>query len=116
METVVLPQLDTASASALGQGEIMEESVVSNDPNHAQDSLLQNLRTLWAEKDTEKLQKEIQLVFGALEDPLEWLLDVLEIQGGWKGKGPCLAYFLIQGLQLWTKEHPADCQTLVRGA
>lgn len=50
------------------------------------------------------------MVFGALEDPLEWLLDVLEIQGGWKGKGPCLAYFLIQGLQLWTKEHPADCQ------
>ncbi|XP_066466797.1 exonuclease mut-7 homolog [Tiliqua scincoides] len=107
-----LAQLDSATAS--GQGGIMEECGLSDDLNHAKDPLLQNLQAIWAKKDTEKLKEEIQLVFGALEDPLEWLLDILEAQGGWRGKGPCLASFLIHGLQLWTKEHPTGHQSALK--
>lgn len=113
METVGPAQASSATASALDQGEMLEEDDPS-DCLKAKDPLLQNLQAVWAKKDPEKLKEEMQLAFGALEDPLEWLLDVLEAQGGWKGKGPCLANSLVQGLQLWTKERPTGHQSALK--
>ncbi|KAJ6652011.1 hypothetical protein lerEdw1_015836 [Lerista edwardsae] len=113
METVGLAQVSSATASALGQGGVLEESDAS-DGLGAKDPVLQNLQAVWATKDPEKLQEEMQLVFGALEDPLEWLLEVLEAQGGWKGKGPCLANSLVHGLQQWTTQNPTGHQSALK--
>uniref|UniRef100_A0ACB8F0A7 Uncharacterized protein n=1 Tax=Sphaerodactylus townsendi TaxID=933632 RepID=A0ACB8F0A7_9SAUR len=69
-------------------------------------SLLKNLQSLLAKKETEKLKEEIYLAFAALDDPLEWLLDVLEASSDLKGKGCSLAYHIAHELQFRIKEHP----------
>ncbi|XP_053138004.1 exonuclease mut-7 homolog isoform X2 [Hemicordylus capensis] len=84
---------------------MLEDSGPCDGPDD-QDPLLHKLQSLWAKKDTEKLREEIRLVFATLEDPLTWVLNVLENHSDWKGKGNCLAYRIVQGLQVWLKEHP----------
>nr|XP_056716101.1 exonuclease mut-7 homolog [Euleptes europaea] len=69
-------------------------------------SLLKKLQSLLAKKEMEKLREEIWLAFAAFENPLEWLLDVLEASSDWKGKGHSLAYNIAHELQFWIKEHP----------
>lgn len=54
-----------------------------------------------------QLKAEIPLGLTALEDPLGWLLDVLEDSGEWKGKGHSLAAHLVQGLQIWLAKQPS---------
>nr|XP_020664814.1 exonuclease mut-7 homolog [Pogona vitticeps] len=79
----------------------------SQDP----DPLWKRLQSLWAAKNVEKLEEEIQVGLAALEDPLEWLLDRLEDSREWKGKGHSLATHVVRGLQTWLKKHPGGQQS-----
>uniref|UniRef100_A0ABM5F5J2 Exonuclease mut-7 homolog n=1 Tax=Pogona vitticeps TaxID=103695 RepID=A0ABM5F5J2_9SAUR len=79
----------------------------SQDP----DPLWKRLQSLWAAKNVEKLEEEIQVGLDALEDPLEWLLDRLEDSREWKGKGHSLATHVVRGLQTWLKKHPGVQQS-----
>lgn len=56
---------------------------------------------------SQQLKEEIRRGFAGLEDPLAGLLDMLESNGDWKGKGHSLGYYISSELQLWMKEHPA---------
>lgn len=60
---------------------------------------------------TSNLKEEIRRGFAGLEDPLAGLLDMLESNGDWKGKGHSLGYYISSELQLWMKEHPAVQQS-----
>ncbi|KAF7241086.1 hypothetical protein EYD10_12475 [Varanus komodoensis] len=53
-----------------------------------------------------QLREEMRLGLEALEDPLAWLLDVLEGTGDWQRKGQSLASHLVHEVHLWTKRHP----------
>eukprot|EP00076_Gallus_gallus_P031704 XP_024997242.1 exonuclease mut-7 homolog isoform X3 [Gallus gallus] len=74
--------------------------------------LLKTLQLLWTKKEMKKqLKEEIRRGFAGLEDPLAGLLDMLESNGDWKGKGHSLGYYISSELQLWMKEHPAVQQS-----
>ncbi|KAJ7308081.1 hypothetical protein JRQ81_008586 [Phrynocephalus forsythii] len=83
-------------------------SPIDSGASSAQDPepLRQRLQALWEAKDMEKLKEEIQRGYATLEDPLGWLLDVLEGSEDWKAKGHSLATCLVKELQTWLRTHP----------
>lgn len=91
----------------------MSQEGNSGDRPAGQDPLLllKTLQLLWTKKEMKKLKEEIRRGFAGLEDPLAGLLDMLESNGDWKGKGHSLGYYISSELQLWMKEHPAVQQS-----
>lgn len=91
----------------------MSQEGNSGDRPAGQDPLLllKTLQLLWTKKEMKKLKEEIRRGFAGLEDPLAGLLDMLESNGDWKGKGHSLRYYISSELQLWMKEHPAVQQS-----
>ncbi|XP_061459965.1 exonuclease mut-7 homolog isoform X2 [Rhineura floridana] len=83
-----------------------EEDRCPSEAAKDKDLLLQQLQPLWTTKDMEKLREEAHLGFAALQDPLTWLLDILEDSRAWKGKGHCLVSHVVRELHLWMKKHP----------
>ncbi|XP_062815191.1 exonuclease mut-7 homolog isoform X3 [Anolis carolinensis] len=68
--------------------------------------LLQSLQSVWETRNMNKLKQEMEVGFSALDDPWTWLLEALEVCGGWRGKGPSLGALLVKGLQQWCTKHP----------
>ncbi|XP_068770492.1 exonuclease mut-7 homolog isoform X12 [Struthio camelus] len=91
----------------------MNQESNSSDQPGGQDPLLllKTLQLLWTKKEMKQLKEEIRRGFAGLEDPLAGLLDMLENNSDWKGKGHSLGYYITSELQLWIKEHPAVQQS-----
>ncbi|XP_058015105.1 exonuclease mut-7 homolog isoform X3 [Ahaetulla prasina] len=97
----------SSSSSAIPPGEESPAGLKAGGLRGAeQDPLLQKLHALWAWRDMEKLREEMRLGFASLNDPLVWLLDVLDCCVDWRG--PVLLTHIVRELQGWIKCHASD--------